>query len=229
MKKPILFDADDTLWDCQTYYDKAEERFNAIMARFGTAEKRSEQLFEIEAKNMPDYGFGAKAVALSMIEAALKIGGRTILPEEVSLVLTNARSLLHIPCTPLPGVEDTLKELRNSGKYRMILLTKGDLLDQENKLDRSGLRQYFDKVIILSDKGEKEYRRICDEEGIEPEEMIMIGNSFKSDIKPVIDLGGKGIFIPFKTMWKYETLQEYDHPNVTKYEAFSQILKYFSI
>lgn len=228
-KQTILFDADDTLWDCQTYYDKAEERFNAIMARFGTAEKRSEQLFEIEAKNMPDYGFGAKAVALSMIEAALKIGGRTILPEEISLVLTNARSLLHIPCTPLPGVEDTLKTLRDSGKYRMILLTKGDLLDQENKLHRSGLAGYFDRVVILSDKSEQQYRQICLEEGIELKDMVMVGNSFKSDIKPVIDLGGKGIFIPFKTMWKYETLEEYEHPNVTKYEAFSQILKSFKI
>jgi len=229
MKQVILFDADDTLWDCQTYYDKAEERFNAIMARFGTAAKRSEQLFEIEARNMPDYGFGAKAVALSMIEAAIKIGGRTILPEEIGAVLKNARDLLHLPCTPLPGVEETLKTLRNSGRYKLILLTKGDLLDQENKLKRSGLKEYFDRVVILSDKGEEQYLQICKEEGLKPEDMVMVGNSFKSDIKPVIELGGTGIFIPFKVMWKYETLEEYDHPNIHKFEAFSQILKFFEI
>lgn len=229
MKQVILFDADDTLWDCQSHYDRAEERFNAILSRFGTAEKRSEQLFEIEAKNMPDYGFGAKAVALSMVEAAIRIGGRTILPEEIAAVLKSTRDLLRFPCTPLPGVEDTLKTLRDSGRYRLILLTKGDLLDQENKLKRSGLRDYFDRVVILSDKGKEQYLQICREEGILPEEMVMVGNSFKSDIKPVIDLGGTGLYIPFKVMWKYETLEEFEHPRVFKYEAFSQILKYFTV
>jgi len=229
MKQVIFFDADDTLWDCQTYYDRAEERFNAIMARFGTPQQRSEQLFEIEARNMPDYGYGAKAVALSMIEAAIKIGGRTILPEEIGAVLRGARELLHFPCPPLPGVEDTLKTLRESGKYKLILLTKGDLLDQENKLHRSGLTDYFDRVVILSDKSEKEYLQLCREEGITPKQIVMVGNSFKSDIKPVIELGGIGLFIPFKAMWKYETVEEYEHPNVFKYEAFSQILKYFKI
>lgn len=222
--KVIVFDADDTLWDNQSYFDRAEDVFTEELKEYGTAEELSAILFKTESANMPVLGYGAKAVCISMMETALAVSGRKVPGENLSRILSAAKSLLSLPATPLPGVDTTLKTLKNSGLYRLIVMTKGDMLDQENKLRRSGLNEYFDRTIVVSNKGTKEYLDLCQSEGIAPSEMVMVGNSFKSDIQPVIEIGGKGIYIPFHTVWQHEVTQEFGHQDIVRLDSFAEIL-----
>ena len=225
--KVIIFDADDTLWDNQSYFDRAEDVFTQELKEYGTAEELSEALFKTESANMPILGYGAKAVCISMMETALKVSDNEVPGENLSRILSSAKSLLSLPATPLPGVEDTLKALKRSGRYRLVVLTKGDMLDQENKLRRSGLSEYFDRTEVVSNKGKKEYLDLCQSENITPSEMVMVGNSFKSDIQPVIEIGGYGIYIPFRTMWRHEVTEEFEHPNITRLDSFERLTKIF--
>ena len=225
--KEIIFDADDTLWDNQSYFDKAEDVFTEELKEYGTAEELSAALYKTESANMPILGYGAKAVCISMMETALRVSDNKVPGENLSRILSFAKSLLSLPATPLPGVEDTLKALKCSGRYRLVVFTKGDMLDQENKLRRSGLSEYFDRTVVVSNKGKKEYLDLCQSEGISPEEMVMVGNSFKSDIQPVIEIGGYGIHIPFQTMWRHEVTEEFDHPNIVRLDSIVEILSLF--
>ena len=222
--KVIVFDADDTLWDNQSYFNRAEDVFIEELKEYGTAEELSETLFKTESANMPVLGYGAKAVCISMMETALAVSGGKVPGENLSRILSAAKSLLSLPATPLPGVETTLKSLKESGLYRLIVMTKGDMLDQENKLRRSGLSEYFDRTVVVSDKGTKEYLDLCHSEGIAPSEMVMVGNSFKSDIRPVIEIGGRGIYIPFHTIWRHEVTQEFEHQDIIRLDSFDGIL-----
>jgi len=222
--KVIAVDADDTLWDNQTYYDRAEDVFTETLKEYGSAEELSERLFEIESANMPVLGYGGKAVCISMMEAALKISDYQIDGNKLQTIISTVKALLSIPVPPLKGVAETLQELHDSQRFRLILLTKGDMLDQENKVKRSGLEKYFDNVVIVSNKGLAEYQQFCKDENIKPEEFLMIGNSFKSDISPVLKMGGFGIHIPFHTTWKHEVVEVYEHPNVVEIKEFSEVL-----
>lgn len=222
--KVIVFDADDTLWDNQSYFDRAEDVFTEELKEYGTAEELSAILFKTESANMPVLGYGAKAVCISMMETALAVSGRKVSGENLSRILSAAKSLLSLPATPLSGVDATLKALKDSGLYRLIVMTKGDMLDQENKLHRSGLNEYFDRTIVVSNKGTKEYLDLCQSEGIAPSEMVMVGNSFKSDIQPVIEIGGRGIYIPFHTIWRHEVTQEFEHQDIIRLDSFDGIL-----
>lgn len=222
--KVIVFDADDTLWDNQSYFDGAEKVFTEELKEYGTAEELSEILFKTESANMPVLGYGAKAVCISMVETALAVSGGKVSGDRLLRILSAAKSLLSLPATPLPGVESTLKALKDSGRYRLIVLTKGDLLDQENKLRRSGLNEYFDRAIVVSNKGTKEYLDLCRSESIAPSEMVMVGNSFKSDIQPAIEIGGRGVYIPFHSIWRHELTEEFSHPDIIRLESFGEIL-----
>ena len=133
------------------------------------------------------------------------------------------RTLLRIPATPFPGVADTLERIAGSRRYRMIVVTKGNMLDQENKVGRSGLNRFFDHVEIVSDKNEKTYSELLKFLGIKAEELLMVGNSFKSDIAPVLEIGGYGAYIPFHTTWQHERTDEYDHPKLFRLSAFSDL------
>jgi len=227
--KVIAVDADDTLWDNQTYYDRAEDVFTETLKEYGPAEELSDKLFEIESANMPILGYGGKAVCISMMEAALKISEYQIDGNKLQTIISTVKSLLSIPVSPLKGVAETLQILYDSQRFRLILLTKGDMLDQENKVKRSGLGKYFDKVVIVSNKGLAEYQQLCKDENVKPEELLMIGNSFKSDISPVLKMGGYGIHIPFHTTWKHEVVEVYEHPNVMKINEFSEVLDVLNI
>lgn len=227
--KVIVFDADDTLWDNQSYFNRAEDVFIEELKEYGTAEELSETLFKTESANMPVLGYGAKAVCISMMETALAVSGGKVPGENLSRILSAAKSLLSLPATPLPGVETTLKSLKESGLYRLIVMTKGDMLDQENKLRRSGLSEYFDRTVVVSDKGTKEYLDLCHSEGIAPSEMVMVGNSFKSDIRPVIEIGGRGIYIPFHSIWQYEAVEEFSHSDIIRLDSFDKILSVLSL
>ena len=223
----LAFDADDTLWDCQTYFDEAERQMSQLLKRFGERRTIADELYQTERKNIRLTGFGCKAFILSMIETALRVSNHQLSGEEMAKVMEAGRQTLLLPATPLPGVEQTLQYLSDTGKFRMILFTKGELLDQQNKLQRSGLGRFFEEVYIVSDKTEEEYRHLCRQEGIRPEQLTMVGNSFKSDIQPVLQLGGRGFYIPFHATWQLEQTEEYDHPQLVRLQQFADLQHYF--
>ena len=223
--KVVAFDADDTLWDNQTYYDEAEKRLGEILQEYGDPETVLKDLFSIEMANMQIFGYGAMAFTLSMIETALKVSNDTIPAAKIHEIHSLGKSLLHIPSTPLPGVAETLETLQKTRHYRTIVITKGNMLDQENKLERSGLKKYFSHIEIVSDKTPEAYCRLLDFLGIESHELLMVGNSFKSDIAPVLTLGGYGVHIPFKTSCQHEKTDEFDHTHLFRIREFSELCK----
>lgn len=219
--KVIAFDADDTLWANEPRFREAERRAAEVLKEYGPLEKISKELYSIEIANMEDYGYGAKAFVLSMLENAVKISGGRLTGEQTGSIIGIGRWLLHNPATPLEAVPETLDALR--GRYSLAVITKGELLDQEHKLERSGLLKYFDKVEIVSHKGPKEYLRFCQEMGILPGELLSVGNSFKSDIAPVLEIGGWGIHIPFEVMWELERTEEYPHPRLSNASSILEV------
>lgn len=219
----LAFDADDTLWENEPLYRQAEARWARILADYGTLEALSDRLYAVESANMADYGYGARAFYMSLVETTLQVTGNAATGEQMAQILQIARELLYNPATPLPGVEETLSRLHESGRYRMVLLTKGDLLDQEHKIDRSGLGRYFDDIVIVSNKSRKEYLDLCSRHAVPPGALGMVGNSFKSDIAPVLEIGGYGFHIPFHILWEHEKMEEYPHPRLVKLAAFSEL------
>ncbi len=219
----VVFDADDTLWDNQSYYEDAEKKFCELMSGYGDAKYVSEELYRTESENMCILGYGAKAFTISLMETALRLGGDTLPASVQSSIVGIGKSLLMIPATPLDGVRDTLEKLRESGRYRLALLTKGDPLDQENKLKRSGLADMFEYVSIVADKTVKEYNDLCSDLNITPGRMAMVGNSFKSDIRPVLEIGGYGIHIPFHVTWLHEKVEEFDHHRLMRLKEISEL------
>ena len=222
--KVIAFDADDTLWESEPLYREAERRWAESLKDYGTLESLSAALYAVEVANMEDYGYGAKAFTLSLLETSAKVTGGALDADQMVRILAIGRHLLHNPAVPMPGVRSTLEALRSSGRYRMVLLTKGDLLDQEHKAERSGLAPFFDCIRVVSDKTEREYRGLLKEFGVGPESFLMVGNSFKSDIKPVLELGGWGIYVPFHITWELERTEEFDHERLARAARFSDIL-----
>ena len=223
--KVVAFDADDTLWENEPLFRHAERIVAEVLSEFGSFDYISDELYKVEFKNMEDYGFGAKAYTLSMIENAVNLSGGKLTGEQVRFIIESGRAILHNPATPLTGVVETLDKLQADGRYRLVMLTKGDLLDQEHKIARSGLGKYFSHVEIVSNKSQKEYLVLCDKLGIAPDQLMMVGNSFKSDIEPVLQLGGWGIHIPFRILWKLEHTEEYEHPRLFKAGTFADLVE----
>lgn len=221
--KVVAFDADDTLWENQTYFDEAETRFCGIMSAYGDQRHVREELFGTEMKNMASLGYGVMAFTLSMIETALRLSGDTIPASGIHEIYSIGRELLENPATPYPGVEETLGTIAGTRPYKLIVITKGNTTDQENKLERSGLKKYFSHIEIVPDKTEKVYREIVDALGIKAGEFLMVGNSFKSDIAPVLEIGGYGVHIPAKSTWQHEVTEEFDHPHLSRAGDFSEL------
>ena len=219
--KVIAFDADDTLWDCQSYFEQVENRLYQLIAPY--CENPAAELFKTESGNMADLGYGCKAFTISIIETALRVAGSHVDAGQLSELLAACKQLLQLPATPLPGVEETLDRIDG---YRKVCFTKGELQDQENKLKRSGLLRYFDDVEITSDKGQKEFLALCDHQQIHPSELLMVGNSLKSDIAPALAIGAWAIHIPFHVTWQLEHFEEFDHERLKKIEQFSELLNY---
>ena len=219
--KVIAFDADDTLWDCQSYFEQVENRLYALIGPY--CENPAAELFKTESGNMADLGYGCKAFTISIIETALRVAGSHVDAGQLSELLAACKQLLQLPATPLPGVEETLDRIDG---YRKVCFTKGELQDQENKLKRSGLLRYFDDVEITSDKGQKEFLALCDHQQIHPSELLMVGNSLKSDIAPALAIGAWAIHIPFHVTWQLEHFEEFDHERLKKIEQFSELLNY---
>ena len=224
--KVIAFDADDTLWDCQSHFEEVENHLYSLIAPY--CEDPKHELFITESGNMADLGYGCKAFTISIIETALRIAGNDISATQLKELLAHCKQLLHLPATPLPEVEQTLKTLRIrlEGDSKMVVFTKGELQDQENKLKRSGLLKYFDNVEITSDKSQLEFLALCEHQQIHPSELLMIGNSLKSDIAPALAIGAWAIHIPFHVTWQLEHFDDIDHDCLIKISHFSEILNY---
>ena len=241
--KVIAIDADDTLWDCQSHFEKVENRLYELLRPW--CDEPAKELFKTESANMEDLGFGCKAFTLSVLETAMRVSRHEMPVSAIEELLILGKGLLHLPATPLPGVEATLKKLRTlieestevgESPVRLVCFTKGELQDQENKLKRSGLLPFFDDVEITSDKTQREFRALCEHQHIHPSELLMIGNSLKSDIAPALAIGAWGIHIPFHVTWQLEQyavnngvaslVEDFDHERLIKISQFSEILNY---
>jgi putative hydrolase of the HAD superfamily len=204
--KVIGFDADDTLWVNETYFREAETEFGNLLSEYETLNKIDQELFRKEIDNLPMYGYGVKAFTLSMVESALEQSNYNISQKSIEAILNIGKNMLNKPVDLLDGVEEVLKNL--SKKYRLILATKGDLLDQERKLEKSGLTEYFHHIEVLSDKKEANYSKLLNHLDIKPSEFLMIGNSLKSDVLPLVNIKAHAIHVPFHTTWAHEEVTE---------------------
>lgn len=218
--KVIGFDADDTLWINETFFRDAELEFARLLSPYETANKIDQELFKKEMDNLGLYGYGVKAFVLSMVESAIEISNGSVSNKTLSSILNIGKSMLNQPVELLDGVEDVLKTL--SKKYRLILATKGDLLDQERKLEKSGLTDYFHHIEVLSDKKEANYSKLLNHLDINPSEFLMIGNSLKSDILPLVNIKAHAIHVPFHTTWVHEQVTE-EETNGKAYKTVSSL------
>ncbi|RED49330.1 HAD family hydrolase [Seonamhaeicola aphaedonensis] len=218
--KVIGFDADDTLWVNETYFREAEETFCKLLSEYETPNKIDQELFKMEIANLELYGYGVKAFILSMVQSALELSNYNVPHKTIEKILNIGKDMLNKPVELLDGVEEVLKLL--SKKYRLILATKGDLLDQERKLEKSGLTSYFHHIEVLSDKKEFNYSRLLNHLDIEPSEFLMIGNSLKSDVLPLINLKSHAIHVPFHTTWAHEQVSEKE-TNGKKYKTIKSL------
>ncbi|UOQ64733.1 HAD family hydrolase [Hymenobacter volaticus] len=225
----IAFDADDTLWPNQPHFDQAEADLSALLTHYADAETLSNRFNEVHRQNVHLFGYGAKSFMLCMIETVIQLTNGSVTGTEIQQILDSGKRLLSFPIEPLPHVDAVLSELKERG-VPLMLITKGDLFDQESKLARSGLGDYFDYVEIVSEKNEATYRRILSRYQVQPENFVMIGNSLKSDILPVAKLGAKAIYVPFYTTWVYEQVPADEVGKVTFQEAASlkEALAYLS-
>ena len=189
--RAIAFDADDTLWDCQSHFETVENHLYRLIAPY--CETPAKELFQTESGNMADLGYGCKAFTISIIETALRVAGDHLSATELADLLNDCKSLLHLPATPLPEVEETLQRLQ-AYPYRLVVFTKGELQDQENKLKRSGLAKYFSHVEITSDKTEMEFQQLS------------------------------AIHIPFHVTWQLEHFEDIEHERLVKICHFNEIL-----
>lgn len=223
--KVIGFDADDTLWVNETYFRDTEEKFAELLEQFETKNQVDQELFKMEMKNLDLYGYGIKGFMLSMIECSLKLSNNNVRQATITEILNLGKTMIMRPVELLEGVREVLEKL--SEKYRLIVLTKGDLLDQERKLQRSGLSRYFHHVEVLSDKKQENYQNLLDHLKIPVSEFLMIGNSLKSDVMPILQLGAHAIHVPFHTTWAHEEVpldeQTNNHLTVGR---ITEILKY---
>jgi putative hydrolase of the HAD superfamily len=203
--KVIAFDADDTLWVNEPYFQNTEKKFCSLLEDFLPEHDISKELFKVEVDNLALYGYGIKGYILSMIEAAINISDKKISIDTIDIILQYGREMLNEPIELLDGVEHVLSTLKND--FRLVVATKGDLLDQERKLKKSGLAHYFHHIEIMSDKKEDDYIKLIKHLDIQPEEFMMVGNSLKSDVMPVLNIGGYAIHVPFHTTWAHEHVE----------------------
>ena len=198
----IGFDADDTLWHNENIFENVHESYFKLLARYHDAATVERALFETEMRNLDLYGYGIKGYMLSSIETAIALTDGKVSTAEIKDLIDLGRGMLDHPVELLPAASDTLEAL--AAHHRLILITKGDLRDQERKLSKSGIAKYFEAVEIVSEKDAQTYARVFARHGIEPKSFIMVGNSVKSDIIPVLQLGGSGIHVPYRITWGHE-------------------------
>lgn len=200
--KTIGFDADDTLWQNETFFRLTQDRFTALLSDYADRDHLQDRLLEAEKRNLGHYGFGVKGFVLSMIETAIEVTDSRVPASVISDLIQSGQDMLRHPIELLPHARQAVQAL--SDQYRVLLITKGDLLDQERKLAQSGLGDLFDGVEIVSDKTPAVYASIFARHGSAADQAMMVGNSLKSDVLPVLDVGGWGVHVPHGLTWALE-------------------------
>ena len=198
----VGFDADDTLWHNMRFYELTEARFAALLDDYAEPSLLADRLLEAEKRNLKLYGFGIKGFTLSMIETAIEVTEGKLPASVIAEILAAGRDMLVHPVETLPHVQETLHAL--AGRYKLVLITKGDLFDQERKLAESGLGELFDAVEIVSDKSAAIYQRIFSQHGDGPDQSLMVGNSLKSDVIPALKAGCWAVYVPHSLTWALE-------------------------
>ena len=213
----IAFDADDTLWENEIHFETAKDRFTHLLSSDSDPEWTERELYETEMRNLAHFGYGIKSFTLSMIETALDLTKGAVTGQQIRQILDYGKELLQTPIEPLPHVEEVLTHL--SQTRPLMLLTKGDLFDQEAKIARSGLADHFTHIEIVSEKNEETYAALLQRHSIQPADFCMVGNSLKSDILPVVALGGHAVYVPYYTTWLYERVE----PSEAERQQYHQI------
>ena len=222
--KVIAFDADDTLWVNEPYFRQTEEAFCNLLGEYASFHELERELLKMEIQNLALYGYGVKGFVLSMVETALRVSNNTISANTVEQILDLGKQMLNQPIELLDGVEEVLETLK--GKYRLVVATKGDLLDQERKLKKSNLTGYFHHVEVMSEKDDANYLKLIKHLDIQPDELLMVGNSLKSDIMPVLNVGGHAIHVPYHITWAHEHIEDtIDNERFKSVERISDVLE----
>lgn len=222
--KVIAFDADDTLFINEPYFDEAEEKFCALLSDYLSKQSLSQALFKTQIDNLPLYGYGIKGYVLSMIQTAYEVTNHTVSTKVMEKIIAIGKELLQKPIVLLDGVEETLQQLQ--GKYKLVVATKGDLKDQHRKLHLSGLGTFFHHIEVMVEKEMIDYEKLLNRLEISPKEFLMIGNSLKSDVLPVINLGATAVHIPFHTTWAHERIDhEIIHPNFYTVKNINEVIE----
>jgi putative hydrolase of the HAD superfamily len=219
----IAFDADDTLWHNETLYARAESRLAALLAAYAGEHQVRRKLLETEEVNLRTYGYGIKGFALSMIETAVDLSAGKITGSEIREIIGFTRDMLTAPVSLIDGVENVVRQLARS--YRLMVITKGDLLDQRSKLARSKIGHHFQDIEVVSEKSVDTYRTILERYHILPERFMMVGNSSKSDIVPVLAIGGYAVHIPYQITWVHEQVPQMsaDHDQYFTVDRMAQL------
>jgi putative hydrolase of the HAD superfamily len=202
----IAFDADDTLWHNEYLYTQAKDQFCELLAPFGSAEQVHQRLDIVEENNVLHYGYGIKSFTLSMVETAMVISDGCIAVESLQFILQMGKDMLATELPFLDYAENTLAEL--SQEYPLMLITKGDTFEQQRKIERSGLAKYFRFIEIVANKTPATYQRLFKQHAIEPRQVLMVGNSLRSDILPVLEIGGQAVYIHYESTWSHEYVDE---------------------
>lgn len=205
MLELIAFDADDTLWHCETHFAEAQCKFKSMMQKYLQDDYNDRHLFETETRNLGHYGYGVKSFGLSMIESAVELTQGRISVRDIQALVELTKEMLEAPVQVFPQVEQALARL--SDQYVLLVISKGDLFDQENKLARSGLGDFFHDIEVVSEKDTHTYRKILYKYGLRARNFMMVGNSLRSDILPVVEIGANAVYIPYANTWAYEQVQ----------------------
>lgn len=219
----VGFDADDTLWKSEDYYREAEAGFREIVGRHVDLDDVGARLYTVEKRNLALFGYGVKGMALSMVEAAIEITEGRIPGRDIHRIVVLAKDLLRHPVELLPGIREAVEAI--ASRHDIVLITKGDLFHQEAKVRESGLARWFRRIEIVSEKDAPTYARLFEEFDVAAEEFVMIGNSLRSDIAPILELGGWGIHTPYHVTWAHEAEAEVDaaHPRLRLAAAAAEL------
>jgi putative hydrolase of the HAD superfamily len=202
----IAFDADDTLWHNERLYEHTQARLAALLTRYDVnAGALSERLYQTESRNIGLFGYGIKSFTLSMIETAVELTGGRLAGRDVLAILDLAKAQLNAPVELLEHAHPVVSQLAN--RFRLMVITKGELHDQETKLQRSGLAEYFGDIAVVSDKTVGSYARLFANHSLEPSRLIMVGNSLRSDILPILQVGGTAVYVPYAGTWLHEAAE----------------------
>lgn len=224
MRKPevIAFDADDTLWHTEQMFQDVQSRLYEMVSAYASVEEVQAHLHDMEVKNVRLFGYGVKGFTLSMVESAIEISNQNISATDIHEIVMLGKRILDAPLDLFVDVEDVLVELQND--HRLFLITKGDVLDQRNKIEKSGLEPLFEKTIVVQEKDVDTYRSEFEENDIDPNSLMMVGNSLKSDVLPILELGGYAVHIPYHVTASFEKVDDnIDHPRFHQLSDMSKL------